>query len=180
MERVRFGALLNAGNVGCGSSAALLPIGAKRHDFVRHALTRGSIYIRVSPRIVGNDAAFEIRPVPLQGVSRPLHQPDQTVAGGRITAHVEIVEIESAFEAFDLNPRRLYLRLAEIIEHPGADDRHDQSDDGDDHEYFHEREACLAPAERCASLTPCPGASHAVFLSPKLDRVINRQAGSPK
>src|SRR5580704_5087153 len=160
MQRVGLRTRLIARNIGSGSSAALLTIRTERDDLVGRSLDRGPIHVSVSPWIVRNDAAFQVRAVPLLRVTWPLHQRDQAVAGARITAHIEVIEVERAGEALDLDFCRLDLGLAEIIEHARADDRHDQADDGDDHEYFHEREAGVAPTERRRGFTLLPDVSH--------------------
>src|SRR5580693_4435647 len=122
MQRVGLRTRLIARNIGSGSSAALLTIRTERDDLVGRSLDRGPIDISVSPWIVRNDAAFQIRTVPLLRTAGPLHQRDQAVAGSRIAAHVEVIKVERAGEALDLDLRRLDLGLAEIIEHPGTDD----------------------------------------------------------
>src|SRR5437763_1866108 len=134
-----------AGNIGCRSTAAFLTVGAKRDDFKRRALARRAIDIIVAPRIVGHHAAAQIRPVPARCVVAA-RQRGEPLIGARIASEVEIIEIERAGKTFDLDFCRLGLGLAEIVQHPRPDQRHDQADDGNDHQNFDQREAGLRMA----------------------------------
>src|SRR5580704_18947001 len=118
MQRVGLRTRLIARNIGSGSSAALLTIRTERNDLVGRSLDRGPIDVRVSPRIARNDSALQVRTVPLLRTARPRHQRDQAVARSRIAAHVEVIKVERAGEALDLDLRRLDLGLAEIIQDP--------------------------------------------------------------
>src|SRR5258708_28092232 len=104
------------GNIGCRSTAALLTVGAKRDDFVGRVLARRAIDVAVAPGIVGHYAAAQIRSIPARCIvaARKRGQPFTAVG---IAPEVEIIEIERAGEAFDLDLRCLYLGFAEIIQH---------------------------------------------------------------
>src|SRR6202022_4405806 len=97
-----------AGNVGCGSTAALLTVRPERDDFVRRALARRTIDVAVSPGIVGHHAAPEIGPVPARRVVAA-RQCGKAFAGIGIMPEVKIIKIEGAGKAFDLDFRGLGL-----------------------------------------------------------------------
>src|SRR5258708_12193678 len=96
----------------------------------------------MAPRIVGNYAASQVRSVPARRVIGAC-QRGKTLAGIRVSPEVEIIQVERARKTFDLDLGGLGLGLAEIAEHPRSDQRHDQSDDSDDHQDFDQREAGL-------------------------------------
>jgi hypothetical protein len=73
-----------------------------------------------------------------------MHQRTQSFRARRITSGVEIEEIECAGEALYLNFRGLDLRFVQIGEHPRPDERHDETDDCNHDQNFHEREAAFA------------------------------------
>src|SRR4051794_38593874 len=131
-----------AGNIGCRSTAAFLSVGPERDDFVRRALARRAIEIAMAPGVVWDHAAPQVRSVPARRVIGA-RQRGETLAGIRVPPEVEIIQIERAGKTFDLDLGGLGLGLAEIAEHPRSDQRHDQSDDGDDHQNFDQREAGL-------------------------------------
>src|ERR1051326_1540566 len=135
-----------ADDVGGVPGSTFLPVGSITDNVVSTVLTRGAILIRTSPGIVGNDAAFEIRSVPGRGSAPPLCQRRETFRTRRIAPSVEIIEVERAAEALDLNLRRLHLGFAEVVDHARADQRHDQPDDRDDDQDFDQGEAALIAA----------------------------------
>src|SRR4051794_22242415 len=102
-----------AGDVAGRSTAAFLSVGAERDDVVRRALAGRAIDIAMAPRVVRDHAAAQVRAVPALRVGRP-RQRGKTLGGGRIASKVEIVEVQRAGKALDLDPGRLRLRLAEI------------------------------------------------------------------
>src|SRR5580704_10592961 len=112
MQRVGLRTRLIARNVGSGSSAALLTIRTERDDLVGRSLDRGPIDVSVSPWIVRNDAALQVRAVPLLRIAGPRHQRGEAVTRSRIAAHVEVIKVERAGEALDLDFCRLDLGLA--------------------------------------------------------------------
>src|ERR1700687_6210801 len=154
-----------AGNVGCSSTAAFLTVRPKRDDFVGSVLARRTIDVAVPPGIVGHDAAPQIRPVPAGRVVAA-RQRGEAFIGVGITPKIEIIEIERAGKAFDLDFRGLGFGLAEIAEYPRSDQRHDQPDDRDHHENFDQREAGL-PATR-----PAGGGRRIQNISDHLSRLL--------
>src|SRR5216684_4114345 len=91
-----------AGNVGCRSTAAFLTVGAQGNDFVGRPLARRTIDVAMTPGIVGHQAAPQIRPVPSRRVVAS-RQRRKAFVGVGIAPEVEIIEIERAGEAFDLD-----------------------------------------------------------------------------
>src|SRR5581483_10758638 len=165
----RHASMRDARYVGRGPSAALLAVGPERDDLVGRAFHRGAVAIGMSPRIAGNHAPLEVGPVPHLAVARPRHERAEAFARARIAADVEIIQIERAREALDLNLGRLGLRLAEIVQHARADEAHDQADDGDHDQNFHEREAGRA-AQRGGGLAPDPGEAFVHGGKPLVDQ----------
>src|ERR1700694_853934 len=98
-----------AGNVGCGSTAAFLTVRPKRDDFGGRALARRTIDVAVSPGIVGHHAAPQIRPVPARRVVAA-RQRDKAFVGVGIAPKIEVIEIERAGKALDLDFSGLGLR----------------------------------------------------------------------
>src|SRR4051812_23644318 len=135
---------LPARNVLSSARSSLCPVGAVRKNVVGPVLSRRAVHIRIAPRIGRHLAAFQIWPVPRIDAAGALHQRAETLGAVRITAGVEEEEVERAREAFDLDARRLDLRLGEVVEHARTDDAHDQRDDGDDDQQLHQREAAFA------------------------------------
>src|SRR5271166_1619471 len=139
----------------CGAKRSRLAARSSRSDFIGRVISRRPILVRSAPGVGGHRRRFEIGPVPGQGIRRPLHERRKTLRGGRIAAIIEIEQVERRREAFDLNSRRLDLRLAQVVQHARADQRHDEADDRDDHEHFDERESALAvPTDRAALEEP--------------------------
>src|ERR1043166_124932 len=105
------------------------------------------------------------RPQGSLGTTPPLrYGPFQVVAPPRrIAARIQIIEIERAAEAFNLDFRRLHLGFAQVIDHARADQRHDQADDGDDDQNFDQREAAFVAARPPAD--PTGGNSQASHTS---------------
>src|SRR5271154_145930 len=95
-------------------------------------IPRNFVEIGMTPRIHGHRAGLEVGPVPSKRRRRWLDQRGQTLIGVWIGAVVEIIEVERSGEAFNLDLRRLHLRLAEIVQYAGTYQTHDQADDGDD------------------------------------------------
>src|SRR5262245_5549688 len=131
-------------NVGRCAGPAFLSVGAERQDVICAVLTRRSIYIRSPPWIQGHNSTFEIRAIPDCDAGDRLHEGTQSFRARGTTAGVEIKEIERACEALDLNFGGLDLRLVQIVEHARPDERHDETDDCDHDQDFHEREAAFA------------------------------------
>src|SRR5580704_6735305 len=150
--------VLPALNVGRRAGAAFLSVRAKGNNVISSVLARRAIDVRMPPRIVGNGAAAQVGPVPRVDAARSLGERREALAGARIATVVEIEQIERAREALDLNARGLHLGFGEIVEHARSDQRHDQADDRDYHEYLDEREARLAPPRTAAApmvKSPC-------------------------
>src|SRR6266581_6761774 len=118
-----------AGNVGCCSTAAFLTVGAKGNDFVGRALARRTIDVAVAPRIVGHHTAPQIGPVPARRVVAARERGEAFVGVG-VASEAEIIQIERAGKALDLDFAGFLLRLAQIVQYPRSDQRHDQPDDG--------------------------------------------------
>src|SRR5262245_44343290 len=96
-----------------GSAAAALPaIRAERHDVVGTALAGSAIDIGMVPWIGGDSAAPQVRPVPGVDPWRAANQRRKPLRRRRITAGVEIEQIQRAGEALQLDLCRLDLRLA--------------------------------------------------------------------
>src|SRR5665213_3915459 len=83
-----------ADNIGGGSCAALLPVGAIGRDVIRTVLPWRAINILLAPRVVRNHTALQIRAVPCRNRSGILHQRRQSFRRVGITAGVEIEQIE--------------------------------------------------------------------------------------
>src|SRR5262249_2165220 len=123
---------------------------------------RRSIDIRLPPRIIREVSTFQIRSVPRHDAASRPHQHGQALGTRGITSGIEIEEVERACKTLDLNPCGLRLRFGEIVEHPRPDQRHDESDDGDDHQNFHQREAVLAapPGSRAPAIQDAATCCH--------------------
>src|ERR1700688_3990937 len=104
----------------------------------------------MSPGLVGDNTAPQRRPVPARRIVAAGQRGEAFIAGG-ITAEIEVVEIERAGKAFDLDFRALPLGSAEKADPPRSPQRHDQADDGDDYEDFDQREAGLPPSRPTAA-----------------------------
>src|SRR5262249_49922402 len=91
------------------SAPALLSIRTIPDDVIGAVLAGRAINVSMSPRIVGNEAAAQIRPVPGLGAPRPLGECRKALAGRRITAVVEVEQVERARERLDLDARGLDL-----------------------------------------------------------------------
>src|SRR5438270_3918458 len=91
-----------ASDVAGRSTAAFLSVGAERDDFVGRALARRTIDIAVTPRVVRHHAAAQIGAIPALRVGRP-RQRGKALGGARIPPEVEIVEIQRAGKALDLD-----------------------------------------------------------------------------
>src|SRR4051794_4667319 len=68
-----------AGNIRRRASAALLPIRAVGNNVIRPVLSGQTVEIWMSPRVVGHDRAFEIRPIPTLDAAGTLHQRRQAL-----------------------------------------------------------------------------------------------------
>src|SRR5262249_10946547 len=121
-----------ADDVGRRTGSTFLPIGSVADDVISAVLAGRPVDVGLTPGIVGDEAALEIRSVPGLRPAGTLRQRGEPFRTRRIPSGVEIIEIERAAEALDLNLRRLHLGFAQIIDHARADQRHDQADDGDD------------------------------------------------
>ena len=104
---------------------------------------------RDDPGIVRDRPGAQIRTVPGLDTALLLRQRRQALGGGRIASDIEIVEIERARKALDLNPGGLHLGFAQIVEDARTHQRHDHADDRDDDQNLDQGEAALAmPASR--------------------------------
>src|SRR5712691_4673364 len=106
-----------AGDVGCCSGSTFLPVRAVGDAVIGPMLPRRAVEVRISPRIVGDDRALQIRAVPRHGAARALYESGQPFRARRVTSVVEKVQIERAPEAFDLDLGGLRLRFGQVIEH---------------------------------------------------------------
>src|SRR4051812_365139 len=124
--------------------SSLCSVGAVRKNVVGPVLSRRAVHIRIAPWIGRHLAALQVGPVPRIDAAGTLYQRGETFGAVRIAAGVKEEEVKRAREAFDLDARRLDLRLGEVVEDARANDAHDQRDDGDDDEQLHQREAAFA------------------------------------
>src|SRR5580692_1206690 len=131
-------------NVGGNPAATFLAVGPVGYNVIRTVLSGRTIYVTVVPRVLGDVAALQIRPVPGRNAWRLPDQCRQSFRGGGETAGIEIEQVERAREALQLDLCRLDLGFAEIIENARADQAHDEADDGDHHQHLDQREALLA------------------------------------
>src|SRR3984957_14226307 len=134
--------------VGRGPASTFDAVGAVGGDLVGAVLAGRTVDVGLAPRIVRQLAALEIRAVPCGEPAGRLDECGQAFRRRRITTGVEIEQLERAGEALDLDLRRLHLGVAQIVEHPRADQRHDEADDRDHDEDFDEGEAALQSLAR--------------------------------
>src|SRR5882672_3146870 len=130
-------------NVGRNPAAAFLAVGAVGHDVVGTVFAGRAVDVSVAPRIGRHAAALQIRSVPGRDAGRALYERRQSLGSRRKPAGVEIEQVERARETLQLDPGRLDLGFAEIVEHTRTDQAHDEADDGDHHQHFDQGKALL-------------------------------------
>src|SRR5271170_357560 len=135
-------------NIGRHPGSTFDAVGTVRNDFIRTVLSGRAVQISLAPRIVRHAAALEVRSVPGGESAGRLDERGKPLRARRISPGIEIEQLERAREALDLDLRGLDLRLAQVIEHARADERHDEADDRDHDQYFDEREAALVTFPR--------------------------------
>src|SRR5262249_15135960 len=85
-----------AGDVGCCTGATFLPIGSIGQDVIRPVLPGRAVDVLVSPRVLRDRVAFQIRPAPVRYPARPSHQGLEPLRARWIVARVKSIEIERA------------------------------------------------------------------------------------
>src|ERR1700730_8457641 len=93
-----------------GACSTFCSIRTVREDVIGSILSGRAVDVRIAPRIGRHDAALEIRPVPGRDVGGLAHQRGKSLRAARIAPGVEIIQIERAGEAFDLDLGSLALR----------------------------------------------------------------------
>src|SRR5262249_10697407 len=91
-----------AGDVGGRAGAAFGIVGAVGDDVIGAVLSGRTVDVGLAPRIVRHRSALEIGTVPGLDVAGRAHQRHQPFRRGRITAGVEVEQIERARETLDL------------------------------------------------------------------------------
>src|SRR5215475_12664303 len=127
-----------SGYIGGGPGSALLSVSAERNDLIGAAFSGRAIDVSLAPRIIRHGAALQIRAVPRRQSWCRLDECGQALRRGRVAARIQIEQIKRAREALDLDFGGFDLRFTEVAEHPRADQRHDDADDGYDDQHFHE------------------------------------------
>src|SRR5687768_4819747 len=91
-------AVRGAADIGAAAGSTFVTIRSKGYDFVRRALRRRAVDVGAPPRIGRNRAALQIRPIPDFEPGRPAHEGAEPFARRRVTADVEVIEVERAAE----------------------------------------------------------------------------------
>jgi hypothetical protein len=116
--------------------AAFLAVGAERIEVVFAVLAGVAVEVRPAPRVDQRVGLLE----------RAADEHLQALVFARIAADLEAVEVEHAGQAFDLDPGRIGLGAADVLDDLGCGKGGDQSEDDEHHQKLDQGEPGLAPA----------------------------------